>query len=115
VEIDRDTTEYLYTGWTGDPPATGADIAFMVPPARPTSGDWGAAIVVAGDSHPLWADAQRSGVTGDFYVAIKVGSFAGTSGAGVALVAGTDYQPWGRLTDTDERPVRVLPVSVEVL
>jgi hypothetical protein len=112
MEIDRDSTEYLYFGWSGDPPAVGAEVAFMAAAARPTEGDWDDAIVVDSQSHELWDDAVASGVQGDYYVAILVGSFGGNT---VVLTGATAYQPWNRLTDTTERPIRVAPVTVEVL
>jgi len=111
MEIDRDSTEYLYIGVSGDIPSVSAEVAFVTPPARPGVGDWDPAVIVNNSGHPLWTDAVASGVTGSFYVAILVGSF-GTGG--VELVSG-DYQAWLRLTDTVEQPVRVAPAAVEVL
>ncbi len=111
MEIDRDSTEYLYFGVTGDVPATSAEVAFLAPAVRPTEPDWNAAILVPDSGHALWADAQASGVTGDYFVAVLVGSFGGGT---VTLTQG-DYQAWLRLTDTIERPVRIAPVAVEVL
>lgn len=111
MEIDRDSTEYLYIGWTGDPPSVGAEVAFMDAGDRPTEPDWQEALIVD-DVHALWADAVASGVTGDYYVAILVGSFGGNT---VVLTGATAYQPWNRLTDTTERPIRIAPVTVEVL
>lgn len=110
MEIDRDSTEYLYFGWTGDTPFAGAEVAFMSAGARPTEPDWETAIVVT-EVHALWADAVASGVQGDYYIAILVGSFGGNT---VVLTAATDYQPWNRLTDVTERPVRIAPITVEV-
>lgn len=111
MQIDRDSTEYLYTGWTGDPPSVGAEVAFKAAGARPTEPDWETAIVVT-DVHALWDDAVASGVQGDYYVAILVGSFGGNT---VVLTGPAAYQPWNRLTDATERPVRIAPVTVEVL
>jgi hypothetical protein len=111
MQIDRDSTEYLYIGVSGQVPSVGAEIAFVQPPARPTAPDWNDAVVVPNSSDPLWADAVASGVTGNYYVAILVGAF-GTGG--VELVP-NDYQAWLRLTDTIEQPVRVAPAAVEVL
>src|SRR6188472_3649814 len=111
MEIDRDSTEYLYIGVSGDIPSVSAEVAFVTPPARPAGGDWKPAIIVGSSGHALWSDAVASGVTGNFYVAILVGAY-GTGG--VELTAG-DYQPWLRLTDTVEQPVRVAPATVEVL
>lgn len=111
MEIDRDSTEYLYFGWTGNPPSVGAEVAFLAAGVRPTEPDWKDAIIVD-DVHTLWTDAVASGVEGDYYVAILVGSFGGNT---VVLTGPADYQPWNRLTDTTERPVRIAPVTVEVI
>lgn len=111
MEIDRDSTEYLYFGWTGDPPSVGAEVAFLDAGVRPTEPDWKEGIVVD-DVHALWADAVASGVAGDYYVAILVGSFGGNE---VVLTGPDSYQPWNRLTDVTERPVRIAPITVEVL
>lgn len=111
VQIDRDSTEYLYIGWTGDVPSISAEVAFMTAGARPTVTDWEPAIIVTG-AHALWADAVASGVTGDYYVAILVGSYGGNT---VVLSGPAAYQPWCRVTDVTERPVRIAPVTVEVL
>ena len=111
MQIDRDSTEFLYFGWTGDPPSVGAEVAFMDAGDRPIEADWKEGIVVTG-VHNLWADAVASGVKGDYYVAILVGSFNGNT---VVLIGGQAYQPWNRLTDTTERPVRIAPITVEVL
>jgi hypothetical protein len=107
--LQRESTEYLYAGVDGDVPSVGAEVAFLAAGVRPTT-EWEAAILVPDDSHPLWADAVASGLLGDYYVAILVGSFGGT---GVVLAVG-DYQQWLRLTDTTERPVRIAPVAVEI-
>lgn len=111
MQIDRDSTEYLYFGVTGTPPSVSAEVAFMVAPARPTAPDWEAAIIVPNDAHALWDDALASGVSGNYFIAILVGSFGG----GTVVLTPDDYQPWVRLTDTTEQPVRIAPVSVEVL
>ena len=111
MEIDRDSTEYLYIGWTGTPPSVSAEIAFLSAGVRPTESDWEDAIIVD-DAHALWLDAVASGVSGDYYAAILVGSFNGNT---VVLSGPAAYQPWCRLTDTTERPVRIAPVTVEVI
>lgn len=110
ISIERETTEYLYLGATGDVPSTGAEVAFLAAGIRPTEPDWEPATVVDSDVHALWADAVASGVTGDFYVAILVGSFGG----GTVVLTQGDYQVWVRLTDSTERPVRIAPVALEV-
>jgi hypothetical protein len=111
VEIQRETTEYLYLGITGSVPATSAEVAFLAAAVRPEEADWETATIVDTDVHALWGDAVASGVTGDFYLARLVGSFNAND---VVLTAG-DYQVWLRLTDTAERPVRIAPVALEVL
>jgi hypothetical protein len=108
--IQRETTEYVFFGITGDPPATDQEVAFLDAGVRPTT-EWEPAVLVEDDQSPLWNDAQASGVTGDFFVAILIGSFGG----GTVVLAGPDtYQPWIRLTDTVERPVRIAPEMLEV-
>lgn len=111
MEIQRETTEYLYLGVTGSVPATSAEMAFLAAAVRPTTDDWETATIVDTDAHALWDDAVASGVTGDFFLARLVGDFGGNT---VVLTAG-DYQVWVRLTDTTERPVRIAPVALEVL
>jgi hypothetical protein len=109
VTLQRETTEYVYMGFTGNVPSVGAEVAFLAAGVRPTT-EWSAATLIPNNSHPLWDDAVSSGITGDYYVARLVGSFSGT---GVTLTPG-DYQPWVRLTDTIERPVRIAPVAVTI-
>jgi len=111
MQIDRDSTEYLFIGVTGEVPSVGAEVAFKTAAARPESGDWETALLVEDSGDALWADAQASGVTGDYFVARLVGPFNSND---VVLTAG-DYQVWLRLTDTTERPVRIAPAAVEVL
>jgi hypothetical protein len=111
LEIDRDSTEYVYVGVTGDAPSVSAEVAFLAPAARPTEPDWETAILVADSGHALWADAEASGVTGNYFVARLVGPFSAND---VVLTQG-DYQCWLRLTDAVEQPVRIAPVAVEVL
>lgn len=111
MEIDRDSTEYLFVGVTGDVPSVGAEVAFVAPAARPEEGDWETALLVDDVGDALWDDAQASGVSGDYYVARLVGPFGAND---VVLTAG-DYQVWLRLTDTTERPIRIAPAAVEVL
>ena len=111
MQIDRDSTEYLYFGVTGGVPSVGAEVAFMVPPARPTAPDWEDGILVDDDGHALWDDAQASNVNGDYYIAILVGAFGG----GTVVLTPDDYQAWLRLTDTVEQPVRMAPQVVEVM
>lgn len=110
VAIDRDSTEFLYVGVSGTVPEVSAEVALVEAGQRPGSEDWGSATIVD-DQHELWADARASGATGDYYVAVLVGSYGDT---GVALAEG-DYQMWLRLTDTTERPVRITPEAVKVL
>jgi hypothetical protein len=110
MEIDRDSTEYLFFGVTGDVPSAGAEVAFKSAAARPIEGDWEDALIVDDVGDALWSDAVASGVAGDYYVARLVGPFGGND---VVLTAG-DYQAWLRLTDTTERPIRIAPAAVEV-
>lgn len=111
MEIDRDSTEYLYIGVTGEVPSASAEVAFVAAAARPIEGDWETAIIVDDAGDTLWDDAVASGVAGDYFVARLVGPFGGND---VVLTAG-DYQCWVRLTDTTERPIRIAPAAVEVL
>jgi hypothetical protein len=115
VVLQRETTEYLYTGVTGEPPSNGAETAVLEPGMRPSEPDWNVSVVVT-DSHDLWADAQRSvssefGTTPpDYFVACLIGSFGGNTldpGEG-------DYLVWIRLTDQVERPVRISPIALEI-
>lgn len=110
VVLQRESTEYLYVGITGDPPTVGAEMALMAAGARPENDDWETAIVIPDDEHALWADAVATGLQGDYYVAILVGAFGET---GIVLSPG-DFQPWLRLTDTVEQPVRVSPTALEI-
>ncbi|MEV0968523.1 hypothetical protein [Microtetraspora glauca] len=110
VVLQHESTEYLYFGVTGEPPSSGAEVALLSGGARPTSGDWKPAVVVGDSGHALWADAVASGVKGDYYVALLVGSFGGN----VVAPPQGDYQPWLRLTDTTEQPVRIAPVALEI-
>jgi hypothetical protein len=108
--LQRETTEYIYTGVSGDVPSSGGEIALLGAGQRPSEPDWNTAVIVD-EVHQLWADAQRSQVPGDYYVAILVGSFGGNlvdPGVG-------DYAIWVRLTDQVERPVRISPVSLEIV
>jgi hypothetical protein len=115
--IQRETTEFLYVGVTGDVPAEGGELAFLEAGVRPTGEDWEDAILVPDDSHELWDDAVAATqlaaplASPDFFLAILVGTF-GTPG-GLELAPG-DYQVWLRLTDTVERPVRIAPIALEV-
>ena len=110
ITLQRETTEFVYIGVTGDTISGDAEVAFLDAAARPTTGDWSTAIKVEDDQHDLWEDAQASGVSGDWFVARLIGDY-GTGG--LELAAG-DYQPWVRLTDTTERPVRLAPVTLEI-
>lgn len=110
IEMERESTEYLYLGITGSLPATGVEMAFLTAGARPTSPDWNAAVLVDTDAHDLWAEALASGVTGTYFAAVLVGAYGAS---GVELVAG-DYQVWVRVTDTTEQPVKIAPVVLTV-
>ena len=110
VEMERESTEYLYVGITGDVPDTGVEMAFLTAGARPTAPDWEGAVLIDTDAHDLWADALASGVVGTYFAAVLVGAYGGT---GVELTAG-DYQVWVRVTDTTEQPVKISPVVLTV-
>lgn len=111
VQIDRDSTEYLYCSVTGTPPSVGAEVAFLEAGIRPTT--WETAIVVPDDQHALWADAVAAlGLVVDgYYIARLVGPFNAND---VVLTQGS-FQQWIRLSDVDERPIRIAPEAVEVL
>lgn len=108
--LERESTEYLYIGVTGDPPSVGADVAYLVSGVRPTVDDWHEAVVVGDSGHALWADAVASKAAGDYYVARLVGPYNND-----LILPPGDYQPWLRLTDAVEQPVRIAPVSLEIL
>jgi len=110
VVLQRESTEYMYVGVSGDVPSIGAELAFLAPAVRPEEIDWETAEVVDDAGHALWSDAVASGLTGDYYVAILVGSF----GVGGVELLPDDYQVWVRLTDVTERPVRIAPVALEI-
>lgn len=107
--LQRESTEYVYVGVTGDIPSVGAEIAFLDAGIRPTN-EWTAATIVNNQQHELWDDAQASGATGDYFLARLVGAFGGT---GVALTQGS-YQCWIRLTDAVEQPVLIAPEAVDI-
>lgn len=109
VDIQLESTEYVYVGLTGGIPSVSAEVAFLTAGIRPTT-EWSAAEIVD-DQHALWADAQASGLPGDYYLARLIGSF-GTGG--LELTAG-DYQPWVRLTDAVEQPVLIAPNTLTVV
>lgn len=110
VVVQRESTEYLYVGVTGDVPTVGVEVALMGAGDRPESGDWETAVLVDDAGDPLWDDATASGVTGNYFAALLVGSFGGNP---VTPVPG-DYQVWLRVTDTTERPVRIAPIALEI-
>ena len=110
VTMQRESTEFLYVGWTGDIPDTSAEIAFLQAGQRPDAQAWETAIIVDGDQHDLWDDAQASDAQGDWYAAILIGTYGND---GIDLEPG-DWQLWGRLTDTTEQPVRIAPTTVTI-
>lgn len=114
ITMEAQSTEYIYTGVTGTPPTT-AEVAFVAAGVAPASGDWHAATLITAQNDPLWDDAQASGVKGDYYLAILIGSFTGTSGVTPLTLAAGDWQEWLRLTGATERPVRVAPVTVTIV
>lgn len=110
VQLQRESTVYLFHGVTGDVPSVGAEVTYLTAGVRPQETDWYAAIIVQDSSHALWADAVASGVTGDYYIARLVGSY----NANDLILGQGDYQAWMRLSGTDERPVEICPEAVEV-
>lgn len=111
IVLQRETTEYVYLGIVGSVPSVGSEFAFLDAGVRPTDSDWSAATLVPNSSHPLWLDAKATGLAGDYYLARLVGSYGGNT----VILAPGDYQMWLRQTDIVERPVRIAPISVEVL
>lgn len=112
MQIDRDSTEYIFVGVTGQVPSTSAELAFKSAGTRPTAPDWKTATIVNNSGHALWADAVASGVSGDYYVARLIGAFGGNT---VSFASAATYQVWLRLTDTTEQPVRITPNTLEIL
>lgn len=110
ISLQRETTEFVYVGVTGDLITGDAEVAFLDAELRPTSSDWSTAIKVENDQHELWEDAQASGVGGDWFIARLIGDF----GVGGLVLEPGDYQPWVRLEDETERPVRLAPVTLEI-
>jgi hypothetical protein len=110
--LQRETTEFLYVGITGDPPSVGAEAALLPPAQRPNpdGSDWFPAIVVPDATHPLWPDAVGTQLPGTYFVARLVGDFLSNE---LEITAG-DFQWWIRLTDDVERPVRIAPLAVIV-
>ena len=110
VTLQRESTEFVYVGVTGDVPSGSVEVAFLEAASRPTSGEWETAIKVDDELHSLWSDASSSAASGEWYAAILVGDY-GTEG--IVLAEG-DYQVWLRFTDSDERPVRIAPTTLVI-
>lgn len=110
IQMEQESTEYVYVGVSGTAPNS-AEAAFLEAGIRPQESDWETATLVTSEASPLYDDAVASGVIGDYYVAILVGSYGGT---GIELTIG-DYQEWLRLTGDVERPVRIAPVTLEIV
>lgn len=108
VIMQRESTEYLYIGVTGDQPAVDQEVAFLIAGNRPTEPDWEAGILVD-DQHTLFADASAV-ANGDYFIAILIGTYGG----GTISLAPGDYTVWIRLSDTTEQPVRIAPVTLEI-
>lgn len=108
--VQRESTVYIYVAVTGTAPSAGAEVALLPAGQRPLEADWETGVVVDDSDHELWFDAQGSGLEGDYYVALLIGSFGGNT---VAPGQG-DYQVWLRLTDVTEQPVMIAPVALEV-
>jgi len=110
ITLQREATEYIYAGVTGEVPSVSAEIALLDANVRPESGDWDTAIVVDGPAHDLWPDASSAGLAGDYFVALLVGPYdSNTVNPGPG-----DYQVWLRITDDPEQPVRILPEVLTV-
>ncbi len=110
ITLQRETTEYVYVGIQGSTVTGDVEMAFLEAGLRPDTVDWHSSVKVEDDQSPLWEDAQTSGIDGDWFVACLVGEF----GTGGKVLTPGDYQPWVRLTDDVERPVRITPVTVEI-
>lgn len=111
ISMQRESTEYIYIGITGDQPADDQEVAFLSAGVRPSSSDWVSAVLVGDDTSPLWDDASSAGITGDYFIARLVGAF-GTND--VVLNPG-DYTVWIRLTDAVEQPVRIAPIALTIV
>lgn len=111
VVMQRETTEYIYVGITGDVVSDVVEMALLPAETRPQETDWNSAEKVEDSQHELWDDATSAGLTGDWYVALLVGEY----GANEVNPGEGDYAVWVRLTDTVERPVRIAPVTVEIV
>lgn len=108
LTMQRESTEHIYLGVPGTVPSMGAEIALLVAGVRPTELDWNAAVIIADDTHELWAGAQATGLAGDYWLALRVGSYAGgTFDPGVG-----EYQTWLRLTSELEQVVRIADATV---
>lgn len=111
LQMQRETTEFVFVGVSGEPPSISFEVAFMAPGERPVDDDWIEGVIVGGPEHQLWNDAGETGLPGDYYVAVLVGSYGGNT---LVLDPG-DYQVWLRPTDVVERPVRIAPVALVIL
>lgn len=112
IELQRETTEYLFFAFDADTPSGAKEVAFAVPPARPDT--WHEFEFIEDDQHALWGKAVAAvGPGHDFYGAILVGDFGGNP---LVLAPEDDpgHQGYTRLTNTPTRPVRRLPVGVIV-
>ena len=114
--LQRETTEYIFVGISGDPPSIG-ELAFLPAGERPAEEDWLKAALVESAQDPLWQEAQASGASGDYFLAMLIGDYGeqdpGSPDERTTLDPG-DYQVWVRLTAEIERPVRIAPVALEV-
>lgn len=109
MAIQRESTEYLFVGISGDAPSVDQELAFLEAGMRPTEMDWETAILVE-SGHPLFDDASAL-ASGDYFLAILIGDYDTNP---FSLSPG-DYQIWVRLTDDPEQPVRIAPATLEVL
>ena len=112
IQMQIESTEYVYCGIQGTVPNS-AKVAFLTAGVRPLGGDWIVATLITSPADPLWADASASGATGDYFVTLLIGSYVGNI-TPHTLAAG-DYQEWIQLTGDTEQPVRIAPVTLEVV
>lgn len=108
MRLDRETTEYVFWGVTGDVPEGDVQVAILPPDQRPSEGDYFTAQKV-NSNHNLWGAAQKANPDFDWYTARLVGPWNND----VVLTQGV-YQVWLRFTDLTERPVR-RPGGLEIL
>ena len=110
LSMQRETTEYIYIGINGDVPTNDVEFAFLDAGQRPSESDWHTAVKISDEEHSLWDAADSSTSRGEWFAALLIGEFGNT---GLELDPGA-YQVWVRFTDDIERPVRIVPTTLEV-